>query len=162
MVVDAGKSALLLRYNNYKGTDFIEEHNKVVSVNGYVWMLKAGRKLVENKLNKIMGESALLILKAPKSSGGDYYYAQIAGYRYGGQLEKKESPSYYEKLVDDEKLWQIDSLDGTWLKIGEIKPLAKTVVDELKLVSNNKSVMDVINSTMSSSLYVCSDKRITL
>lgn len=36
MVVDAGKCALLMRYNNYKGTDFIEEHNKVVSVNGYV------------------------------------------------------------------------------------------------------------------------------
>lgn len=48
-----------------------------------------------------MDETALLILKAPKSSGGDYYYAEISGYRYGNQAEKNESPAYYAKLFED-------------------------------------------------------------
>lgn len=162
MVVEAGKCALLIRYNNYKKTIFIEEHNIVVSANGYVWMLKAGRRLVDNKINRVINETALLILKAPKSSGGDYYYAELLDFRYGDQENKEESPAYYEKLVADERLWQIESLTGTWLKIGAIKPLDKSKAEEFRLLSNGKRVVDVINSTMSSSLYVCSDKKITL
>lgn len=162
MVVEAGKCSLLIRYNNYKKTNFIEEHNKVVSVNGFVWMLKAGRRLVDSKVSKVINETALLILKAPKSSGGDYYYAEVLDFRYGDQENKEESPDYYENLVEDERLWQIDSLTGTWLKIGAIKSLDKSKAEEFKFLSNGKRVVDVINSTMSSSLYVCSDKKITL
>lgn len=162
MVVEAGKCILLIRYNNYKKTDFVEEHNKVVGTNGYVWMLKAGRRLVDNKINRVVNESALLVLKAPKSAGGEYYYAEIFDFRYGDQAKKEESPAYYKNLVEDEQLWQIESLTGTWLKIGAIKSVNKSKVEELKLLSNGKSVVDVINSTMSSSLYVYSDKKITL
>lgn len=162
MVIEAGKSALLIRYNNYKKTNFIEEHNKVVETNGCVWMLKAGRRLVDKKIDKVINESALLILKAPKSSGGEYYYAEVLDFRYGDREKKEDSPAYYENLVEDERLWQIESLTGTWLKVGEIKPLKKSVIEKLRLLSNGKRVVDVINSTMSSSLYVCSDKKITL
>lgn len=162
MVVEAGKCALLIRYNNYKKTNFIEEHNKVVSTNGYVWMLKAGRRLVDKKIEKVINESALLILKAPKSFGGEYHYAEVLDFRYGEQEKKGESPAYYKNIVDDEQLWQIESLTGTWLKIGAIKPLDKSKAEEFRLLSNGKRVVDVINSTMSSSLYVCSDKKITL
>ena len=162
MVIEAGKVMLLLRYNNYKKTDFIEEHNKVSRKNGYVWMLKAGRKLVENKLKNVMEESSIIILKAPKNAGGEYYFTELLEFRYGKQQEKNDSPEYYASLVDDERLWQIDSLDGTWLKIGKIRPLNKQIVDELKLISNDKMVQEVVSSTMSSTLYVCVDKDITL
>ena len=162
MKVEAGKAVLLIRYNNYKKTNFIEEHNKIACSKGYVWMLKAGRKLVESKLSKIKNESSLLILKAPKGDGGEYYYSEIMEFRYGDQIQKDESPEYYGKLVGDEKLWQIESLDGTWLKLHAIKPLDEDIVEKFKLLSNKKKLIDVIGSTMSSAMYVYSDEDITL
>lgn len=162
MVIEANKAVLLIRYNNYKKTDFILEHNKIVSDKGYVWMLKAGRKLVESKLLKVINETGVVILKAPKNSGGNYYYAKIQDYRFGIQSRDMISPDYYKILVDDESLWQIESLDGTWLKIGEIKPLSINVIERFKLISNGKKVDDVIRSTMSSTLYIQNDRDTTL
>lgn len=162
MVIEAHKAAFLIRYNNYKKTDFIEEHNKVVDENGYVWMLKAGRKLVESKLSKVFNDTAMLILKAPKSAGGNYYYTQIFDYRFGKLEADMKSPEYYNKLVDDEKIWQIDSLEGTWLKISRIQRLSNEIAKEFKLISNNKYIDDVIGSTMSATLYIQSDKTLEL
>ena len=162
MVVQAGKAALLLRYSDYRNTEFIQEHNKIVSKQGYVWLLKAGRRLVENKLAKVKKESSLIILKAPKGKGGDYYYAEILDYRYGRQINEGESPEYYKNLPGDEKLWQIESLDGTWIKIGQINPICKELMDKFVLLSNEKSVVDVINSTMSAVLYIWCKEEMTL
>lgn len=79
----------------------MEEDNKIVK-KGYIWMLKAGRKLIENKINKVKDESAILALKSPKAVGGEYYYASIYDYRYGNQINIYESPACYKNLVDDE------------------------------------------------------------
>ena len=162
MVIKSGNAILLLRYNNYKKTDFIEEHNKVTAENGYVWLLKTGRKLVEKNLQKVMDESSVLLLKAPKSSGGRLFYARIIEYRYGKQEQEKKSPEYYKELVDDDKLWQIDSLEGTWFKISKIEALDETIMDKLVLISNGKKVSEVIGSTISSSLYICGKEDVTL
>ena len=162
MVIKAGKTLLLIRYNNYKKTDFIDEHNMVVGENGYTWMLKTGRKLMEKKLTKVIEESAILILKAPKGSGGGYYYTEIMDFYYGKQKYDNKFPEYYYELVEDENLWQVDSLDGTWIKIGQIKPLDKDIAENFRLVSNRKTVFDIVNSTMSSTLYVDYDKELIL
>ena len=162
MVIRAGDTILLIRYNNYKKMDFIEEHNKIAKENNYVWMLKAGRKLVKKKLDKVKNESSIVILKAPKNVGGQYYYAKIIDYQYGEREKDGFSPDYYSNLVDDEKLWQIVSLDGTWLKLGEIKPLKSEFVDSFSLLSNGKDVKEVISSTMSSTLYITSNKDIII
>jgi hypothetical protein len=162
VIIEKNKAVLLFRYNNYKKTDFIEEHNNAADENGYVWMLKAGRKLIEAKLCQVKDESGIMILKAPKNAGGNYYCAQIFNYWFGSPNKSMNFPVYYEELIDDERLWQIESLDGTWLKIGKITALSSETVQELRLISNNKKIEDVIGSTMSSTLYVQSDKKLII
>lgn len=157
MILKAEKTSLLLRINNYKNKDFIEEHNKIIQKYGYVWMLKAGRKLVQSKLDTVMNDSAVLILKAPKKTGGGYFYTSINEYCIGKERPDMIYPDYYKELIDDEVYWQVESLDGTWLKIGEIKSLPEEKVSKLKLLSNGKLVCDVVGTTMSATLYVKSD-----
>lgn len=162
MTIEANKAMLLIRYNNYKKTDFIEEHNKVIASNGYVWMLKTGKTIVEAKLKKVLEETDILLLRAPKKDGGKYYITNIEEYRYGDSEAGMKFPKYYKNLVEDEALWEIDSLSGTWLKIGPIREMPKEVVSKFQLISNNKNIEDVINSTRSATLYVISIKNVEL
>lgn len=32
-----------------------------------------------------------------------------------------EYPDYYHEMIDDEKLWMIDSLAGTWFKVDKYR-----------------------------------------
>lgn len=41
---------------------------------------------------------------------------------YNGEPKSDmEYPDYYHEMIDDEKLWMIDSLAGTWFKVDKYR-----------------------------------------
>lgn len=145
---------LLLRYNNYKKVDFIDAHQSVIVENGFVWMLKIGRKLPVINLQSIVDGSRKIILKAPKKFGGKYYKVDLLDFYNGDALDDFCYPEYYREMLEDDSVWMMDSLSGTWLKVKNFIQLSDNDISKLRLLSNNKLVEDVIKSTRSTVLYV--------
>lgn len=146
---------LLLRFNNYKKYSFLDEHLRYVKDDGSVWMLKIGRKIPEAKIQDVLNQGGILILKEPKIDGGKYYVAHIKEYLYGAATYEMSFPEYYYEMADDEMIWNMEEgLFGTWLHVDQIEPLPKDFVPNLKLLSNGKDVEDVLSHTMSSMMYI--------
>ena len=144
---------LLLRYSDYRGHDFIQEHQHIIDRYGYTWVFKIGRGITEYKLKKVIRESGQLLFRAPKAKGGKIYISSILEYAYGQPKADYVFPKYYVEMLEDEREWQISSLEGSWLKIGAIEELPVEISKRMKLISSGKPMLDVLDSTMSSMIY---------
>lgn len=147
-------SMLLLRYSSYKKYDFIREHKNIIHKKGSVWMLKVGKCVPENKLQKMYENGGVIYLRSPKNEGEKFYKATIKAYYLGEPKRNMIFPQYYNEMLNDEDLWLVDSLRGTWFEVVEIKEIAQAQAERLKLVSNGKRAVDVLSCTRSSMLYV--------
>lgn len=145
---------LLLRYNRYKRSNFIEAHQKIINEKGSVWMLKIGKRLPMISLQSIMDGSRTIILKAPKRDGGQFYKLDLIDFHNGDVLSSFCYPKYYEEMVEDENFWLLESLSGTWLKVNNIIQLSDADINSLRLVSNDKLAKDILNRSRSAVLYV--------
>lgn len=96
----------------------------------------------------------VMYLRSPKIEGEKFYKAIIKAYYSGEPKRNMIFPKYYNEMLNDEDLWLVDSLSGTWFEIVEIKEISKTQAERLKLVSNGKRAVDVLSCTRSSMLYV--------
>lgn len=150
MKICANEKLLVLRFSTYKNYDFIEEHRKVINTVGSVWMLKIGKPVPNNTLAEIQSSSAGLILKAPKAAGGKYYYSKMIDSFNSMPTDGMEFPRYYEQLMED-MYWL--SMDGTWIRVDEFVELTKEEVLELKLLSNNRPLDEVLSQTRTTMLY---------
>ena len=158
MQIKANEKMLLLRYSNYKKFNFIEEHQKTLAAEGTVWMLKIGKKIPETKLKDIYEHGGVLILRSPKASGSKYYAAQIKKCFNGEPDFEMLYPEYYETMLDDDDMWTMDSLEGTWFQVTAVKELSEDAAFHFFLISNGKPVEEVLSSTRSSMIYIKSDK----
>lgn len=157
MRVKSDQKMLLIRFNNYKSTDFICEHNKCIQDNHHVWTLKTGKMIPIVKMQSIIDDGGFVVLKAPKSSGGKYYLAHARSSFNGVPTREMVYPDYYKKMIADENLWMIDTLEGTWIEIDQISALSDEIIQHIKLISNGKLADDVIKTTRSATMYVTSD-----
>lgn len=157
MKFEAGKTILFLRYSNYRSKDFILEHEKLLNDRGEVWFLKVGKRIPNEKAEMVLRDGGNLVLRGPKSQGSSYYRAKIVDIHNGEPLSKMVFPQYYYDLIHDDVFWATDSLEGTWFKITEIERINPVIISHLKLVSNDRDIEDVINSTRSSIMYLYSD-----
>lgn len=113
-----------------------------------------GKCIPENKLQKMYEYGGVMYLRSPKIEGEKFYKAIIKAYYSGEPKRNMIFPKYYDEMLNDEDLWLVDSLSGTWFEIVEIKEISKTQAERLKLVSNGKRAVDVLSCTRSSMLYV--------
>lgn len=157
MLIKTNQKMLLLRYTNYKKYNFVAEHQKVLDEEGTVWMLKIGKNIPEAKLKDFYSDGGILILRSPKASGSKYYAVEIDKWFNGEPDFEMVYPEYYEKMLDDEDVWTMDSLEGTWFKINSISELPDSASSHFSLISNGKMVQDVLSSTRSSMIYIKSD-----
>ena len=162
MFMKANKKMMVLRVNQYKSYDIIKEHNKISAENGYVWILKMGKPIPEKAIKDVIDESGILILKMPKSKGGDFYYARLIESRNGNPGTDYAYPSYYNEMVETPNFDHDYSLSGTWLRISEIKELPLEAVNKMVLVNTGNSLIDVVNSTRTSFMYVRCEEDIIL
>ncbi len=120
-------------------------------------MLKIGKMIPESKLSELYHDGGYLILRSPKSDGGKYYLLTIKSAFNGATNGQMLFPEYYKEMLEDDNVWLMDDMTGTWFEVSRIKELSKEYSSHLTLVSNGKKVEDVLNSTRSSMIYVVSD-----
>lgn len=159
MNIKAREKLLVLRFSTYKDYNFIEEHRRVIKDNGAVWILKLGKPVPAKTLCNILLESAGLILKAPKSIGGKYYYCQMLDAQNRKPTDEMKYPSYYEQLLAD--MYRL-SMDGTWIKVNKFIELDKKSISSFKLISNDHQLDEVLSQTRTTMLYAYSERTITI
>ena len=150
MDLQTGKRIMVIRYTPFRKYDFIDEHTKLIAQKQSVWMLKIGRKIPEVAINEIITEGGNIVLKAPKSSGGNYYLAHCCAFHQGRASNDMVFPEYYFSINGD---FDKDPLDGTWLKIDRLERLNEHYSDRLYLCRNGKKLNEVIGTTRTSVLY---------
>lgn len=155
MKIKSNTNMLLFRFNNYKSYNFIDEHIDVIKNNSYVWMLKAGRKSNMVKINDILEDGGLMILKAPKNNGHQYYVAKFSLVTDEEPTEQI-CPAYYSDILDD------IYTDEQWFKVEYIKPLKDEYMDSIVLQKNNEKVKSVIEKTRTSVMFVKNTTEITV
>ncbi len=153
MIIEAGHRILVLRFNNYKEWNFIEEHRKLLKKHNYVWILKAGKPINISTMKNIIDEGGHLILKEPKNDGGRFYYMHILEFNNGMPQKEYIYPEYYKNMLENEECYILESLEGTWLKIDVVCEINHQV-EHLKLISNGKRLDETLLKTRSSLLYV--------
>lgn len=154
MVIEQGKSMLLFRFSNYKSTDFIKEHLQILNKDGFVWMLKLGRRSNIRKIEQIIADGGYMVLKAPKSVGGQYYIAKL--YEVTETAPAVGYPQYYSDFIYDQYG------DEQWFKLGDIHEMPMESVDSLVLEKNRNKVDIVISQTRTSVMFITVDKRIEI
>lgn len=155
--VEPNSYNLLLRYNNYKKTDFIQEHLACLKSTDHVWILKTGKQLPQAKIKMVLDNGGVVILRAPQSAGGKYYLAHIVESFNGDPSPDMEFPEYYYDMLDDENLWTVESVSGTWFKVDQIEDMPEEAIIHLRLISNGKLADEVIKTTRSATMYVSRD-----
>ena len=153
-MVKANQPLLVIRFTQYKKIDFIGEHLRLINKDGFVWMLKTGRRIPDSSLKKSVFKNGIVILKAPKKAGGQYYFAIVDNYHNGLPQDDYSYPRYYDEMIEESYDY---SMDGTWLKIKKIKIMEENMLDHLIMQKSGKNLHDVINSTRTSVLYAISD-----
>lgn len=153
-MITANEKRLLLRFSDYKSHSFIDEHQNLINEIGEVWMLKMGRRIPNDRLAELFSNGGQLLLKASKHSGGRYYCASVIAARNGTPTAAMIYPQYYSEMLKDENLFCNRSLEGTWFCVENISELPLSIVEKLRLVSNDKMVEDVLGQTRSSVVYV--------
>lgn len=153
MIIQKNKKILVLRYNEYKNYDFIKEHMKILKNQGCVWMLKLGRQIPDQSLRSVIEESGVVIFKSPKKAGNRYFIAQFNEFCNGRMENSEFYPNYYHEMRKEN--YEV-SLNGTWLRVIDIAEAPMEVIEQLRLVKNQKKLIDVVGVTRTSMLYVTS------
>ena len=161
MIIPADKCIMAIRFAQYRNVDFINELETLITKFGSAWMLKVGRKIPESSLNRMMEESRLIILKAPKVVGGEYFIASCASFHNGNPLPDFRYPIYYSEMIRSSTDNEF-TFDGTWLEITEIKPLPTSALEHMKMLKSDKKLDDVIRGTRTSTLYAICRQEIAL
>lgn len=155
--IQAKKKILVLRYSQFRNYDFLSEHKSIIDRLGYVWMLKLGKTVPEYRMKEILAETQAIILKAPKSQGGNYLIAVFDDFYNGKAPKELLFPNYYNEMVDTSYEY---SLEGTWIKTISVREMTNEEVKKIFLVSNDKNIEDVMKSTRSALLYAYSTEDI--
>ena len=150
MQIDMHKKMMLFRYSNYRRTDFIAEHKKVISQNGYAWMLKAGKKSSTEKIDRVLTDGGYLILKSPVKEGNNYYVAIFDSFMENTPDDKNGYPEYYNNFMDD----MYDALAYQWFRIRNIYRMEAVEADKIVLQTNNKKISEVLETTRTAVMFV--------
>lgn len=162
MFVEANNKMMVLRVNQYKDYDIIKEHNKIVALDGCVWILKMGKPIPEKAIQSVIDESGVLILKMPKAQGGKFYYTELIECHNGEPEKRYTYPTYYKEMTETPNYDHDYSLCGSWMKITKIRELSEDKANNLVLVNTGNSLVDVVNTTRTSFMYVRCEENIEL
>ena len=113
-------------------------------------MLKAGRKIVSDKLTLIVESGGWMVLRSPKNCGAKYYISRIKEFR-NEKPDTKIYPAYYEEFIDE--LY----VDEQWFYIDMIKELDEKYVSQLIMNKTDKMVEDVISTTRTAVMFIKSE-----
>lgn len=151
MIIKKDERLLVLRIGEYKKYSFIDEHANVIRKHGFVWMLKLGKAIPNGALDNTIGINSVVLLREPKRVGGKLFLCKCTEYRNGEVLPNYLFPTYYEEMFS-EYYWLSSS--GTWLCLTSIIPLDEEYYDTLVMAQSGKPLIQVLNETRTSMMYV--------
>ena len=152
MKISKNTEMLLFRYKSYAKNEFIQAHQDVLSANGYVWMLKVGKRTSLSKIEKVLESGGWLILRSPKSEGGKSYIAHFD--EVSENQPQEVYPQYYNDILSDEENLYFENLTYQWFKISSINELPESCANELLMSNSEKKVKDVIDTTRTAVMYI--------
>lgn len=162
MNIKKNQHGMLVRYNNYKYYSFIDEVKMIINEKGFCWFFKVGKVIPCKKVQDIVRSGGFIVLKAPKSEDDKYFFAHATDSYTGLPRKDMPYPSYYTAMINDDSMWMIESLEGTWIKIDYVGELTHDNINHLFLLSNNKPLDVVVHSTRSATMYLYSDIDLSL
>lgn len=157
MIIQENSDMLLFRYSNYRRTDFIEEHKKVIKEAGYTWLLKAGKKSDMSKLNSIKDAGGAFVLKSPVKDGNKYYICSFSEVSCDEPYDDTY-PNYYHDFLDDN--YEFDG--GQWFKVKGLRELPSKYIESLLLKKTRAKVVDVLPTTRTAVMFIVNDTAIEL
>lgn len=145
-------AVIVLRFNEFDGHDFIQEHKSIIREKGFVWMLKMGRRPSADRLASAINQSQKIVLCSPRKTGYKMYLCNAVDYYIGNAREDISSnvPEYYNKI---KRKNNIRVLGGTWFKITSISEMSEDLRSCIYLISNNRKLEDVIKETRTAVIY---------
>lgn len=138
---------MVFRFSDFRVYDFISLHEEVLNVNGFVWMLKAGRWHNADKIRTLIEFGGWMILKAPKGKGGKYYLTHFTEAETEAPNDKYY-PSYYKEFLNE------NGEDGIWIKIDKITEMRMDDVQKFVVTKSGRNMIEVINSTMTAAMFI--------
>lgn len=156
MIINKDTEMLLFRFANYRNHSFIEEHISVLRKEGYVWMLKLGKRSSVDKLEDIRKNGGWLILRSPKSAGSKSYLTKFTAI-IEGEPEDNAYPEYYNDFLngaEQEDIYYLSEPTYQWFKIEYIAPLDCNAASSLVVAKTGKKVDDVISSTRTAVMFI--------
>lgn len=154
VIFEKNSEAVVIRVNDFRGHSFVEEHQHIIEQDGYVWMLKIGRKISGVSI-QILDKYGQLIIKEPKKNGGKFYACHVLDVKQGRIDEMKHSPEYYTDL-EAEGI----ELNGTWMKVDTLIQIGDSATDNIVLTKSKIKMIDICNCTRSPVLDVTVIKRL--
>lgn len=160
MQIEAQTDMLLFRYKSYAKTDFINEHISILKDNGYVWMLKVGKRTSLDRINHILKAGGWMILRSPKVDGSKFYLAKFTEMSED-EPEDNVYPEYYQEILDDDDNLVFETLNYQWFKITMLIELDEVYSKTLCMSNTNKKVIDVIDTTRTAVMFIRNESAIT-
>ncbi len=162
MLIDVNTEMLLFRFSNYGKHSFINEHRNVLNENGYVWMLKLGKRSSVEKIKAIIKNGGWLVLRSPKADGSISYLAKFS------EISEEEPfdpiyPEYYDEILDaeDEDFYNPTAV-YQWFKLERIEELSEDAAESLVVSKTGKKVNEVIGTTRTAVMFIQNGKQIKL
>ena len=151
MIIPPNTKMLLFRYNDYARKSFIDEHRAVINNNGYVWMMRLGKRTSPEKLRQVTEAGGFVVLKSPKKNGDHYYLAHYTDVASALPDDSKHMPDYYNKLIQEGYLYDT----GVQVfKIDSIFDMTAEQISTLRLQLNGKPVDEVIKQTRTAVMFI--------
>lgn len=161
MIIKRNTPHLFVRLNNYENYDFIKEHKNVIKDNGYTWVLKIGKTINRDFINKMIEEKSAIIVKTPNKIGNKFYYCQLIP----GDVhnEKLVYPKYYDEYLYFEG-FSLDTVkeNGYWFKIKNMIEIPEEVVKKFVIIKSKKSMYECATKTRVVHMYIENTEEINI
>ncbi len=154
MTIEVNTEMILFRFSNYKKQSFIDAHRAVLEEEGYVWMLKFGRKTDPKKLQSIIHSGGWLVLHAPKADGGRSFLAQFTDVQEDNP-DDMVFPGYYKELFESQDdHFNFDESSRQWFRLISLKPIRDDEAASFVISKTGKRVEDVIKVTRTAVMFI--------
>lgn len=153
MIIPINSKQAVIRYANVNGIKCIDEHQKVLDKEGYVWFGKIGAKVKKTILSDLLEKkSNYIILKAPKET----YFCTFTD--FCEEIPKDNCfPDYYKS--------NFDSLDdfSMWFKITAMIPITNPeILSNIVVISSRNRLSNACLQSMSAHFFTTNLEELSL
>ena len=141
MIIKKDTPVIFLRIPNFERKyNIIDEHIKVLEKNGYVDLMKLGKRPNELRVTDLFKLKGYLILKSASKFGNKFYLCTVEKIN---EQKKYCYPEYYNNIFYNMNS-SLDKMkeEAFWIRITNMKEVESTIIDNFKTYSKKTSIYD--------------------